>query len=252
MAKKKFLLVANWKMNPKTPKEVGRFFAVCKKAQIPKNVDVVIAPPFPFLAYARPTKKIALGAQDVFWEPEGSYTGEVSGSMLKNIGVSHVIIGHSERRRYQGETDEVVNKKVHHAFKMKLTPIVCVGETSRDGDGAFFAVIKSQLTWALAKISRRDISRVVIAYEPIWAIGTGKPAKPGDANEAALFIKKIIADMHNSRTAKKVRVLYGGSIDPHNAASFLWEQEITGLLVGKESRDPKSFLNILQCSLLTS
>lgn len=236
-------------MTPRSREDVLRFMHILKKniGKI-KNTDVVIAPPFPYLSLIPKSSRYMLGAQDLFWESEGSYTGEVSAMMLKGLGVRFVIIGHSERRAYLHETDEEVNKKLKRALKTKLRPIVCVGELKRDVEGAFFGVVKKQIEAAFYKIKAAQASRVVIAYEPVWAISPGKPARPKDAREAALFIKKTIASLYGMKTAQKVLVVYGGSVDDTNAATFLKEREIAGLLVGRESRYAEKFLRILQCT----
>ena len=246
--KKKFIIVANWKMYPRTAKEARAVFSeLIKKAKFSGRTEIVIAPPFPYLALFQKNRKISLGAQDIFYEPEGAFTGEISGPMLKSLGAGYVIVGHSERRRFAGETDLMVNKKLKHALKSGLRPILCVGETDRDADGMFFGVLKKQIVSAFAKVKSSDARRVIVAYEPVWAISPAKPARPRDANEAALFIKKVLAARYGVSFAKKIQILYGGSVDAKAAESFLREQEISGLLVGGASRNPRTFLNIVQC-----
>jgi len=249
----KKLIVANWKMNPPDRGSVIKYFSQLVRAKgALKHADVVIAPPFPYIALAPRTSSFALGAQDIFWEKEGAYTGEVSGLMLTSLGVSYVIVGHSEQRRL-GETDEVIAKKIRRALDTKLTPIVCIGEPKRDPDGAFFGVIRGQLERALVLVKPQEASRIVVAYEPIWAVGAGhKAATPKDAAEAALFIKKTIAARFGSARAKSLRVIYGGSTSPENAAGFLAERDVAGLLVGRESLSAKSFISILQCAAIHS
>lgn len=245
---KRFIIVANWKMYPPTLREARKFFAVLEKKIKPaKNVELVVAPPFPYLILAKP-KKYALGAQDVFWEKEGSFTGEVSGRMIKNIGARYVIIGHSERRTYLGETGEMIQKKVKKALETGLNPILCVGEARRDGEGKFFGFIRRQVEEVYRNLKKKEAGRVIIAYEPIWAIGSGKPAKPRDVSEAALFIKKTIADIFGAHIGQKVRILYGGSVDASNARGYLTEPQIAGLLIGRESRLPQKFLKIVECA----
>jgi triosephosphate isomerase len=245
----KKLIVANWKMNPSDKGSVIRYFAQLARVKSSlKGADVVVAPPYPYLAFAPRTSSFALGAQDLFWEREGAYTGEVSGLMLKTLGAKFVIVGHSERRR-MGEADDVIAKKVRRALDTKLTPIVCIGEGHRDPDGAFFAIIRAQLERALTLVKQNEAGRLVIAYEPVWAVGIGhKPATPKDAAEAALFIKKTIAARFGSARVRSLRVLYGGSTSPENAAGFLAERDIAGLLVGRESLNPKSFISIIRCA----
>ncbi|MEK7630593.1 MAG: triose-phosphate isomerase [Patescibacteria group bacterium] len=245
----KKLIVANWKMNPVDKGSVVSYFSQLARAKAAlKHTDVVIVPPFPYLALTPRSNSFALGAQDIFWEKDGAYTGEVSGPMLKSLGVQYVIIGHSERRAL-GETDDMIAKKIRRALDTKLTPILCVGEDARDPDGIFFSVIRGQLERALLLVKQAEAGRLVIAYEPLWAVGAGhKAATPKDAAEAALFIKKTVAARFGSARAKSLRVLYGGSTSPQNAASFLVERDIAGLLVGRESLNPKSFIAILQCA----
>jgi len=243
----KKLIVANWKMYPQSAREAVLAFR--KIAAGANGADVVVAPPFPYLSLLRSVRTVALGAQDVFWEREGAFTGEVSPLMLKELGVRYVIVGHSERRRILGETDEIIAKKLSAALAARLLPILCVGESERDADGKFFSLVKHQVRTAFAKVKRADVPRVVVAYEPVWAIGAGKKsADPKDANEAALFIKKVIAEFAGAKSAKRVRVLYGGSVSAKDAAGFLAEREISGLLVGRESRNPKEFLKIIACA----
>lgn len=243
------LIVANWKMNPSDRGSVIKYFSQLTRAKSAlKGVDVVVAPPFPYIALAPRVSLFALGAQDIFLEKEGAYTGEVSGLMLKSLGVQFVIVGHSERRR-MGETDDVIAKKIRRTLDTKLTPILCIGEGHRDPDGAFFSVIRGQLERALTLVKQSEAGRIVVAYEPVWAVGAGhKAATPKDAAEAALFIKKTVAARFGSTRAKSLRVLYGGSTSPDNAASFLAERDVAGLLVGRESLNPKSFISIIQCA----
>jgi triosephosphate isomerase (TIM) len=244
---KRFLVVANWKMYSSAPKEISAFIkTVSTSSKKTPNVDVVIAPSFPYLSFFN-KKNLTLGAQNMFWEPEGSFTGEVSSSMLREFGVRYVILGHSERRRL-GETNQMVNKKAKHALSRGLYPIICVGEEKRDQDGQFFNIIKEQVAASVAKISRNLIHRVTVAYEPVWAIGSGTPARPEDANEAMLFIKKIFAQMYSVKTARTMRVLYGGSVNPKNAGLYLAQREVGGLLVGKESLSGTSFSEIIACA----
>ncbi len=244
MASKK-LIVGNWKMFPKSARDVRNFF---KSFRASKKSEAVIAPPFPYLPLLPKSRTFYIGAQDLFWEKEGAFTGEVSAAMLKDLGVRYVIVGHSERRRWLGETDDAIAKKLKQAIKMGLRPILCVGEPTRDADGAFFSFIKKQITADFAKLKKDEAARVVVAYEPIWAIGSGKPARPKDAAEAALYIKKVLADLYSISVGRRVRVLYGGSVSSKNAGEFLAEREIGGLLVGGESRRPREFSKILQCS----
>lgn len=250
MSQKQFLIIGNWKMNPKSAREARSLFAGLTKKSSSFGLfsQVVVAPPFPYLSYVRSTKKIQLAAQDVHWEREGAYTGEVSLAMLKDAGVQWVIVGHSERRRMFFESDEIVNKKLRATIKAGLTPVVCIGEAERDLDGAFFATLRRQIEVSCAGLSKNDLGKMIIAYEPIWAVGAEKPARPEDANEAALFIKKVMAQRYGVSAARKLRVLYGGSVNKKNAGAFLREQEIDGLLVGRESLHAQDFIGIIQCA----
>lgn len=248
MAKAKFLIVGNWKLNPKTKKEALSLAHGVAKIRSSRAVDVVIAPPAPYLGILKKNQKLAFGAQDVFWESEGAFTGQISAPMLREMGASYVIVGHSERRLFAGDTDEMIAKKIKHAVSNKLIPILCVGEQKRDQDGAFFGIIKSQVEVGLSWLKKGEISKVVIAYEPVWAIGSRKAARSEDANEAALFIKKTIAQRVGTKAARAMRVLYGGSVDGKNAEMFLKEREVGGLLVGGASKDVKEFSSIIACA----
>ncbi len=248
MAGKKVLIVANWKMYPKSLQGARKLLNELGRISKKSHVEVALAPPFPYLWEVARHKKFSLAAQDVFWESEGAFTGEVAPPMLKDLGVRYVIIGHSERRRLLGETDEMVNKKLKAVLGTGLRPIICIGEYKRDADGSFFSFLKDQVSKALSKVKKDYVSRILFVYEPVWAISPGKPALPGDAREAALFIRKTIAGLYGINIGKKVRILYGGSVDGRNAESFLRESDISGLLVGKESRDAEEFLKIVQCA----
>lgn len=247
------LIIANWKMYPENARDATKLFlAVERRLGRGVGAEVVIAPPFPYLASLPRGTKTIRGAQDVFWERYGAFTGEVSGSILKSFGVKYVIVGHSERRTHLGETDMMVNKKLRHALAVGLRPILCIGERKRDADGVFFAVLKKQIQEDLTKVQKSLIARVVIAYEPLWAISPGRPTGPRDANEAILFIRKVIAQLYGLRAARTIRILYGGSVNAKNASEYFKEREIDGLLVGKESRDPREFIKIVQCAKAAS
>ncbi len=226
------LIVANWKLN--TPNLVE-----WKSFSAPKNVEVVICPPFPYFAEVKKSIKAKLGAQDVFWEESGAFTGEVSPSILKEQGAEYVIIGHSERRHWLGETDEMINKKIIASVRDGLKVILCVGESKvirKTGIEEAKKFIAEQLEKDLAGINKEDVKCVVVAYEPIWAIGTGIPDKPEDSAEMAQFIKMKTG----------ARVIYGGSVNSKNAADFLSHAEIDGALVGGASLDAKEFEKIAE------
>ncbi len=244
------LLIFNWKMNPATLKEASVL------AQASDHENVVVAPPFPFMESVADTLiKAKLGAQDLFWEPSGAFTGEVSAQELKNIGVSHVIIGHSERRHKLGETDEVIAKKMKAALSAGLVPVLCVGETKSEKDsGQREAVIERQLKSALSdfQLLTPDLG-LIVAYEPVWAIGTGDPETPEHAAETIAFIKSVVSGPDQIRGADKgrlqfpdVRVLYGGSVDSKNLGDFLKKEEIDGALVGGASLKTEEIGNMTE------
>ena len=191
-------------------------------------------------------KPISYGAQNVFCEKDGSHTGETSLSMLKDAGVSHIILGHSERRA-KGETSEDVQKKISLVLKEKLIPILCIGEAERDMEGEYLSVIKNEIKDALKDVSQANVKKIVIAYEPVWAIGkTGEEAITGrDLHEMTLYIRKVLSDLYNQRTAFSVPVLYGGSVTGNNAKDIFSEGEVQGFLVGRASLDAKEFGKII-------
>jgi triosephosphate isomerase len=211
--------------------------------------DVAIAPPFTALHALSAVLKgsvIALCAQNVHWEQEGAFTGEVSAPMLLDAGCRYALIGHSERRRWFGETNEDVNRKAKAALKAGLLPVVCVGETAdeREADQTF-SIIRRQLKEGLNNISSDDIRRAIVAYEPVWAIGTGKTATPEQAEEVHDFIRLFIARIHGADIAAGIRILYGGSVNADNAGSLMAQKDIDGLLVGGASLDTGSFRKII-------
>lgn len=227
----KKLIVANWKMNPGTYAEAEVLVSAVKAAVSP-DVEVVLCPPFPWLTdFSHKEKGIALGAQNMFWENAGAFTGEVSPVMLKSSGVQYVIVGHSERRKYFGETNEMVNKKLKAALAAGLTPILCIGDNEGENKEE---VLKAQITEGLANI--KDLSAIVIAYEPVWAIGTGNNCSPEETKSSIELIKKLV----------NVRVLYGGSVKADNSASYLKEAGADGLLVGGASLKSEEFIAIVK------
>lgn len=246
----KKLIIGNWKMYPANIKDAKAKFAGIKKvASTLRNVQTVVCPPF---VYASEFKKlvtghrVAVGTQNAWIEDEGAYTGEVSPAMLASLGLRYVIIGHSERRA-TGETDELVNKKVLAAVKAGLTVVLCAGERERDPHGEYMKFIAGQLKAALHGVQKKDLAQIVIAYEPIWAIGEHalRAASPEDALEVSILIKKTFADLYGKEGAN-VAILYGGSVDAKNAGEFLQKSHVDGLLVGRASLDPKVFGEILK------
>ncbi|MBN1630188.1 MAG: triose-phosphate isomerase [Thermoleophilia bacterium] len=244
------LVVGNWKMF-KTSAEGAAF--VRELAGLlgePSGREVVVAPPFTGLYEAAKAAEgtcVSVAAQDVFWEWEGAYTGEVSATMLADLGVKAAIIGHSERRRYFGETDESVAKKVWAALDRGLLPIVCVGESEDEREsGATERVLERQLSEGLSSVRDQDTSRLTIAYEPVWAIGTGKTATPEIAQESVAFAREQVAEVLGKTAAEGVRILYGGSVGPHNIDELMDQPDIDGVLVGGASLQLGSFARIVQ------
>lgn len=246
------LAVANWKMNPPTiGKAKELFLEIRKEARKRSRVETVIAAPYVYLAELRKLTTgsyTKLGAQDIFWKSFGTYTGEVSASMLASVGVSHVIVGHSERRAL-GETNEQVAQKTHAAVSGKLVAIVCVGESERDTSGAYLSVIEEQVRTALAHVTPAALKRVVIAYEPVWAISTGdgdgKTATADDVYEMTIFIRKILTGLYSRAAAERVTILYGGSVNEHNAETLVNDGMVNGFLVGGASLKPHEFTTII-------
>lgn len=250
----KKLIVANWKTNPTTLRE-ARILSGSIEAGVKsiKDVEIVICPPFPYLSnIKRQISNVKLGAQNCFWEQSGAYTGEVSPAMLKDLGCDYVIIGHSERKKHFGETNEIINKKLKAAFKAGLSAILCIGEDRRDSfdrRGHWTKEpdpeIKDQISGALAGLRKPRLSKISIAYEPVWAIGTGNPATPDDVFSVKLFVRKILSELYDRKIADSVRVLYGGSTDKKNAASFIKDGRADGLLVGGASLDVEEFTEMI-------
>lgn len=247
----KRLIVANWKMHPTRFADAKKLFLAIKKtASTLQGVQTVIAPPSVFLARLSALYKghrIAFSSQDTFWENEGSFTGEVGALMLKDSGATYVIVGHSERRAL-GDTNKRVEKKVLSACQAKLSVILCIGEPERNhNSGAHLDFLKEQITTALSGISQKELSNIIVAYEPIWAIGKSDEdaMKPHELHETVLFIKKVIAEKHGKSFAMKVPVLYGGSVESKNTQSLLTEGEVDGLLVGHASLEAKHFSEII-------
>lgn len=243
------LIAANWKMF-KTVAETEAFVA----AFLPKlppapSADIVLCPPFPSLSRAVELLKgtaVAVGAQNLNENASGAYTGEISGGMVKATGAAYVIIGHSERRQYYGETDALVNKKIRAAFENGLTPIVCVGETLSEREGnKTLEVVTRQVKGALENLPSQHTQKVVLAYEPIWAIGTGKTATPQQAQEVHFTIRDILKDQYGSLTSHHVRIIYGGSVKPDNMPALMACEDIDGGLVGGASLDAASFAEIV-------
>ena len=244
----KALIAANWKMN-KDIKEAVSFVKDFKKlVKNAKNIDIAICPPFTLLFELNELLKnsgIKLGAQNMHFEEKGAYTGEISPLMLKDAGCEYVILGHSERRQHFNETDDLINKKVKAALKNKLKPILCIGETLQQrNNNKTTEIIENQLMNCLNGINENEIKNIVIAYEPVWAIGTGKNAAPEQAEEVHKFIRSLLSKKYNKKISDNVRVIYGGSVKPENIKDLMKMRNINGALVGGASLDPKSFAEI--------
>lgn len=235
-------------MNPVSLKEAQQTFSsISRLVSGTKKTRTVICPPFTFLAkLKKPSSKVFLGAQDAFWQDRGAYTGEISAEMLNSLGAKYVILGHSERRTL-GETNKEVNKKIKASLKAGLVPIVCVGEKERDERHEYFNEVRNQLEGCLSGIPKDLISKMIIAYEPVWSISTTakhRSAKPSDFKEMDIYIRKVLSDKFGSKT-KMPHTIYGGSVSPKNAQGFLLEGT-EGFLVGKESLNPKNFAEIIR------
>lgn len=245
------IIAGNWKMH-KTVAEALAFWEQVKERSKPEEVEAVICAPYlalPSLVEAAKSSDIGIGAQNVHWEREGAYTGEVSPAMLAQQGVGYCIVGHSERRTYFAETDEAVNKKTKALLHENIVPIICVGEQLGERESEQTkSVVKRQVTNALADLPAREVERLIVAYEPVWAIGTGKTATAEDANDVITYIRRVIADLYPQPVADKVRIQYGGSVKPDNIGRFMAQSDIDGALVGGASLDPDSFWALLDAS----
>ena len=247
------LIAGNWKMY-KTPSEAKLFVQEFLKVFNPATpVEVLIAPPFTALAGindAIQETPIGLAAQNIFWEHEGAFTGEISPSMVKDLGCKYVILGHSERRQHFGETNHAINQKIHSALTHHLLPILCVGESLEERQsGQTHELINKQLLEGLNNLTEDQVKQLTIAYEPVWAIGTGLAATVDQANEVHTYIAKIIVEKWGI-SRHDIRILYGGSVNPENAANLFQSSEINGALIGKACLNPDSFVKIIGCAEL--
>jgi triosephosphate isomerase len=250
---RKKIIAANWKMNM-TQGESARFLdSFLRDVGEINDVEVVIIPPFTAIPKVSETlgraHNIKLGAQNMYWEKSGAFTGEISAPLLRDLFVHYVVLGHSERRTLFGETDETVNRKVRAAHEAKLRPIVCIGETLDQRDkGDVEKVLSMQLRGSLAGLQPKEMQESVIAYEPVWAIGTGRNATPQQAQEAHAFIRHTLSKMANNETADRIRIQYGGSVKSENARELMSQSDIDGALVGGASLDPRSFAQIVKAA----
>src|SRR5215471_9709785 len=250
---RRLIIAGNWKMN----KTVAEALALVQDLKIElanlMQVDIVVCPPFTALsevAKAVRGSNIRLGAQNMSEHGPGAYTGEIAAMMLKEFGVRYVILGHSERRQYQKESDELISKKARAAHAASLEPIVCVGETLEEREaGQMKKVLETQLSGSLTGLGKSQMAETIIAYEPVWAIGTGKTATTDQAQEAHAFIRRLLVHLYDDPTARRVRIQYGGSVKPSNARELMSQPDVDGALVGGASLEAQSFAEIVKNSI---
>lgn len=250
---RKMLVAGNWKMNNTTQESLVLLASIeSYLPAIPEGVDVVLIPPFTALyslSVSLQDSSIQLGAQNIYWEDQGAFTGEISGAFIKDAGCNYVIIGHSERRKYFGETNKTVNKKIYAALRNDLTPIVCVGETLEERDsGKHKDIVEAQIKEGLNEIHSKDAEKMVVAYEPVWAIGTGKTATPEQAQEMHYFIRNLLEKLYDAPTANAIRILYGGSMNASNCTELLTQKDIDGGLIGGAALKGKDFTEIIKAA----
>jgi len=250
---RKKIVAANWKMNMTVAETVSFYETFRMEIEEVNGVEIVVAPPFTAIAKLSEllggSQRVRLGAQNFYFERGGAFTGEVSAAMLRELYVRYVIIGHSERRAIFGEDDALINRKFHAAHASELRPILCVGETLAEREaGKEKAVLETQLRGGLAGASAEQAVDSVIAYEPVWAIGTGVNATPEQAQDAHAHVRAVVASLFDSATAAKVRIQYGGSVKPNNAAALMSKPDIDGALVGGASLDPRGFAEIVKAA----
>jgi triosephosphate isomerase len=247
---RKKIIAANWKMNMTVGEAHGFLEKFLREVGEEKRADIVLVPPFTALSAVSQRlsseRNVKLGAQNMHWDKSGAYTGEISATMLRELFVRYVVIGHSERRTLFGETDEIVNKKVKAALDASLEPIVCIGETLAERDGGKVEeVLARQVRESLAGVSAAELTKLVVAYEPVWAIGTGRTATPAQAQDAHAFIRQQLAALTDAATADKVQIQYGGSVKPSNTEELMSQPDIDGALVGGASLEPRGFAEIV-------
>jgi len=250
---RKKIIAANWKMNMTQTESAEFVRSLLLDIGDIREVDVVIIPPFTAIAKVTESlgkaQNIKVGAQNMHWERSGAFTGEISAALLRDLFVRYVVLGHSERRTLFGETDEIVNRKLRAAHEATLKPIVCVGETleQRDADRVE-KVLAKQLRGSLAGLDAKEFQETTIAYEPVWAIGTGRNATPEQAQQAHAFIRETLAELSDQATADKIRIQYGGSVKPSNARQLMSQADIDGALVGGASLEARSFAEIINAA----
>jgi triosephosphate isomerase len=247
---RKKVMAANWKMNKNPAETVAYLREFLPMVAGHERDEIVVCPPYTSVANAVEAARgsnVAVGVQNVHWKTDGAFTGEISAPMLLSLGVTHVIVGHSERRQYFGETDDTVNLRLKAALEAGLIPICCVGEVLEEREaGLTDDVLRRQCVRAFHAISAKKAAKMIVAYEPVWAIGTGKTATPEIAAEAHSVIRREAAEVFGEEFAGQLRILYGGSVKPDNAATLMVQEEIDGALVGGASLDPKSFAAIVK------
>lgn len=246
------IIAGNWKLNNTEKEAVELAMALRNAFADLTEVDIVVCPVFTAIPVVHDVlleSNIAVGAQDLYWEDSGAFTGEVSAPLLKEVGVEYAIIGHSERRQFFGETNQTVNKKIRAALRHGLTPIVCIGEVLQERESnKTFDVIQTQCKESFAGLNAEEIKKIIIAYEPVWAIGTGKTATPKQAQEVHQFIRRWLSKTHNDKVAAGMRIQYGGSVKPENIAELMAELDIDGALVGGASLKADAFVQIVKNS----
>ncbi len=247
--KRNKVIAGNWKMYKTNSEAIQLANQIRIKTTDIKRTQMILCPPFTVLSVVSDVIKespISLGAQNMYWEKEGAFTGEISAGMIKSAGANYVILGHSERRQYYGETDETVNKKVKYALDNGLKTIVCVGESLEQRESNITKkVVQKQIRGAFADLTVEDLSHIIVAYEPIWAIGTGKTASPEQAQEVHYEIRMLISEMYGEQAAGKIVIQYGGSVKPENAETLLSQPDIDGALVGGACLVAESFSSII-------
>ena len=247
---RKPIIAGNWKMHKAPEESIALASGIKRDLFNIENTEIVLCPPFTSLSDVRDViadTNIALGAQNMYWKTEGAFTGEISPKMLKALDCKYVIIGHSERRAYFGETNETVNKKLKMALAEGLLPVMCVGEKLEEREGGkTFEVVSEHVEKALLNISEKEILNMVIAYEPVWAIGTGKNATPHEAEEVHKFIRELLAKKYGKEISESIRIQYGGSVKPANIDALIKEKDIDGALVGGASLKVESFVDIVK------
>jgi len=254
---RKTIIAGNWKMNKTSLEAIELVNLLKRDLSEVTDVDIVVCPPFTALTDVHELlneSNICLGAQNLYWEDEGAFTGEISAPMIKEAGAQYVIIGHSERRQFFGETNETVNKKIKTALKWELIPIVCVGEVLQEReDDKTFDVIMRQVEESLVGLGPVEMEKIIMAYEPVWAIGTGKTATPDQAQEVHKYIRELLTKIYNENVAAAVRIQYGGSVKPENTAELMSQKDIDGALVGGASLKSESFIKIVKnsCGITT-